>query len=135
MTLRVGIIGLGVGERHIDGFSKDPRCEVVSICDFNPRKLKDVSSRHPNISTYKDANLVLDDPEIDVVSIASYDNHHYNQIVRAAMNGKHIFVEKPLCLLGEEFQDVAGVMAKHSDLQLSSNLILRRSPRFMCSLR
>ena len=33
--LRVGIIGLGVGESHIQGYEKHPSCEVVKICDFN----------------------------------------------------------------------------------------------------
>ena len=48
MTLNVGIIGLGVGEKHIDGFEKNEKCKVVSICDQNPQKLREVSNRNPS---------------------------------------------------------------------------------------
>ena len=42
------------------------------------------------------------DADIDVVSIASYDNYHSDQIFAAIKNGKHVFAEKPLCLTRHE---------------------------------
>lgn len=129
--LRAAVIGLGVGEKHIDGYRQDFRCEVVAICDVNPDKLADVSSRHPCIPTTRNPLDILDDPTIDVVSIASYDNAHHEQVVRAAKNGKHIFVEKPLCLHDEEFADIVMAMNERPLLKLSSNLILRKCPRFI----
>ena len=73
---------------------------------------------------------LLRDSSIDVVSIASYDNYHAEQILEAVKEGKHVFVEKPLCLFLEEASQIATALRKRPDLKLSSNLILRRSPRF-----
>ena len=74
---------------------------------------------------------VLDDPDIDLVCIASYDNDHFDQTMRAIQQGKHVFVEKPFVLHEHEAHAVRDQLAKHRGVQLSSNLILRRSPRFL----
>ena len=129
--LRAGIIGLGVGERHIPGYRADPRCEVVAICDSDPAKLAEVAGRNPGPRLTGEAMDILKDPSIDVVSIASYDNDHCEQVLAAIAAGKHIFVEKPLCLLDAEFDAIAAALAANPQVRLSSNLILRRTPRFM----
>jgi len=45
--------------------------------------------------------------------------------------GKHVFVEKPLCLAIGEFRDIRGALDERPELMISSNLVLRRSPRFI----
>ena len=130
MSLKAAIIGLGVGERHIAGYEADPRCQVTVLCDIDSAKLSEVGARHPGKSLTSDPFAVLADPDIDVVSIASYDDAHHPQIMAALAAGKHIFVEKPLCLTAGELSDIRAGLAKRPELRLSSNLILRRSPRF-----
>ncbi len=129
--IRVGIIGLGVGERHIAGFEADERCRVVALIDQDPAKLAEVSNRNPGRRTGSSADEILNDPEIDVVSIASYDRDHHSQVMRAIEAGKHVFVEKPLCLFENELQDIRSALRRRPDIKLSSNLILRRTPRFI----
>lgn len=130
MKLRAAVIGLGVGERHIAGYESDPRCKVVSLCDIDPAKLEAVGRRYPQCSLTNDPTMVLSDPEVDVVSIASYDNAHHGQILCAINNGKHVFVEKPLCQFRDEFEEIAQSLSENPQIRLSSNLILRRTPRF-----
>ena len=48
----------------------------------------------------------------------------------AIEHGKHVFVEKPLCLYEEEGREIAALLRERPDLRLSSNLPLRLSPRF-----
>ena len=36
--LNVGIIGLGVGEKHISGFEQDNLARVTHLCDFDSKK-------------------------------------------------------------------------------------------------
>jgi predicted dehydrogenase len=129
--IRVGVLGLGVGERHLEGFAAHPIAEVAAVCDFDPDRLREVVARHPGIRAVARAEDVLDDPEIDAVSIATWDNFHYEQIERAVRNGKHVFVEKPLVLRPEEGRQVARLLAERPNLKISSNLILRLSPRFL----
>jgi|TARA_B100000315_G_scaffold207967_1_gene202991 predicted dehydrogenase len=132
--IRVGVIGLGVGEKHIEGYVNHPRCEVVALCDFLDEKISVVKEKYPKFRITKDADVILEDPNIDVVSIASYDNYHYEQIVKAIDNDKHIFVEKPICLHEEEAILIRSLLKDKPDLKMSSNLILRKSPRF-CLLK
>lgn len=129
--LNIGIIGLGVGEAHIEGYSRHPNCFVKAICDFDVAKLKMVGSRHPECRLTTDPLEILNDREISIVSIASYDNFHAEQVVRAVANGKHVFVEKPLCLNSSELDLICKVLLNSPNLKLSSNLILRMSQRFL----
>lgn len=129
--LRAGVIGLGVGERHIEGYQVDPRCQVIALCDINEEKLLEVGGRHPGIALTTSPVEILENSEIDVVSIASYDDAHRDQIICALEHGKHVFVEKPLCLTRPEYDDIKLALSRRPDLQLSSNLILRRAPRFI----
>ena len=32
MKLRVGVVGVGVGKDHIEGYMQHPDCEVVAVC-------------------------------------------------------------------------------------------------------
>lgn len=128
--LKVGIIGLGVGEQHISGYEKHPACEVVSLCDFSGEKLRMAKKKYPECRLSKSSDDILKDTNIDVVSVASYDNYHYEHITKAIANGKHVFVEKPLCLYENEARNIRALLKSKPGLRLSSNLILRMSPRF-----
>ncbi len=128
--LRAAIIGLGVGESHIAGYEEDGRCRVTTLCDIDADKLTAVGRRHPGRRLTSDPRAVLDDPDIDVVSIASHDDAHHAQILGALAAGKHVFVEKPLCLHDGEFADICDGLRRAPDRRLSSNLILRKAPRF-----
>ncbi|MGK5091727.1 Gfo/Idh/MocA family oxidoreductase [Deltaproteobacteria bacterium TL4] len=130
-VINAGVIGLGVGEKHIEGYNHHPHCRVVSICDFDEDKLKEVGQRYPEIKRTSKAMDILQDPQIHVVSIASYDNYHYEQIVEGLKHQKHLFVEKPLVLFDHEARHIRGLLNENPHLKLSSNLILRKSPRFI----
>jgi predicted dehydrogenase len=122
---------MGVGEQHITGYRNHPGCEVVALCDFSADKRDNIQAEYSDIAVCAQAEEILDNPDIDVVSIASYDNHHYEQITRAIENNKHVFVEKPLCLYADNARHIRLLLSDKPDLKLSSNLILRKSERFI----
>ncbi|MCH8344467.1 MAG: Gfo/Idh/MocA family oxidoreductase [Planctomycetes bacterium] len=128
--LRVGVIGLGVGEQHIIGYEQHPACEVVALCDSDVDRLKEVGRRHAPTALTSRADEVIQDPSIDIVSIATYDDVHAEQVIRAIEHGKHVFVEKPLCMGMEEARRIRAALGQRPNVRLSSNLILRVSPRF-----
>lgn len=129
--LKAGIIGLGVGEAHIAGYEAGGRCKVVALCDRDPARRAAAMKKYPEIRICENDGDLLRDPEIDVVSIASYDDCHHAQIVAALRQNKHVFVEKPLCLHEEEAREIRNLLNAKPHLKLSSNVILRKSPRFM----
>jgi predicted dehydrogenase len=126
-----GIIGLGVGERHIAGFAAHPGCRVVALCDSDPAKRDMARAKYPEARVYDRAEALIDDPKVGIVSIASYDADHYGQLCRTLDAGKHAFVEKPICTRDEELSDLRARLGRRPGLQISSNLILRKAPRFV----
>ena len=129
--LRAAVIGLGVGEQHIAGYRAHPDCEVVALCDTDPKRCAKMGARYPGVQVTQDPFALLARPDIEVVSIASPDDAHYEQIIAALDRGKHLFVEKPLCLHPEELAEIRRRLQENPGIALSSNLILRASPRFL----
>lgn len=82
------------------------------------------------IDRVTEADAVLADRTIDVVAIASYDDQHAVQVERALGSGKHVFVEKPLAYDIDEVVRLAQMLRACPGQRLSSNLVLRRAPRF-----
>jgi predicted dehydrogenase len=128
-TLRAGVIGLGVGEQHVIGYNALPSMRVVAVCDIDSKRLEDVATRNNVPARFTDYRKITEDPDIDVVSICSYDDAHAAQAVSAFRNGKHVMVEKPVALHRQEAVEVLRAW-QDSGRKLSSNLILRHSPRF-----
>lgn len=127
--LRAGVIGLGVGEQHVIGYNNSAGVRVVSVCDIDPAKLREVADRQDVPGRFTDWRRITEDPDIDVISIASYDDAHAAQCVSAFRHGKHVMVEKPVAL---NRADAAAVLRAQQDSGklITSNLILRHVPRF-----
>jgi len=127
--LKAGVIGLGVGERHLAGYKQIDGVTVKAIADIDPAKLDAVGARQEVAERHTDWRRVVEDPEIDVVSICSHDDAHADQAELALKNGKHVMVEKPVALDRAGAERVMRAWADSGRI-LTSNLILRRSPRF-----
>lgn len=128
--LRAAVVGLGVGEAHARTYADHPDCDLVGLCDVDEARLAAVAAHHPGVRTATDADELLRDPGIDAVSIATYDDAHFAQVRTALEHGKHVFVEKPLCTRREEAEELRRLLADRPGQVLSSNLVLRASPRF-----
>jgi UDP-N-acetyl-2-amino-2-deoxyglucuronate dehydrogenase len=128
--LKAGVIGLGVGEQHLKTYNAIDGCEVVAICDIDGAQLQAVGDRHGVIGRHGDFRQVTENPEIDVVSICSYDDCHAEQVISALNAGKHVMVEKPVALYRDELSAIRAALDASGKL-LTSNLILRESPRFL----
>ncbi|MHB8220295.1 MAG: Gfo/Idh/MocA family oxidoreductase [Acidimicrobiales bacterium] len=98
-AVRVGLVGLGrIGQLHarnlVTGCSS---LELVGIVDTNATLAADMSTQLgvPALGT---EDLLLDDPSIDAVIIATPVASHASLSVKAARAGKHVFCEKPIAL-------------------------------------
>lgn len=128
--LRAGVIGLGVGERHVAAYQEHPSCEVVGICDLDPDRLVTVGERNDVAYRTTEFRGITEHPDIDLVSICSYDDAHVEQAISALRCGKHVMIEKPISLRRDEAELLLKVHQESGGLILTSNLILRASPRF-----
>lgn len=127
--MRAGVVGLGIGEQHVIGYDAIDGVSVTDICDVDPAKLREVGARNDVPGLHTDYRRVTENPDIDVVSIASPDDRHAEQAISALNHGKHVMVEKPVALTRGDAERVLRAQQDSRKL-ITSNLILRRSPRF-----
>lgn len=124
-----GVSGLGVGEQHAQAYRQDPRCRLTSLMDVDPAKLRDVCSRLPGVQSFEGWEDLLDGDQLDILSVASPENVHCDQIVSALEKGWHVFAEKPLCQTREELRAIRKSLEANRKLLLT-NLVLRAAPAF-----
>jgi predicted dehydrogenase len=100
---RVAVCGVhGRGKSHIRGFTDLDDVEIVYLVDPDSMVLdervkglhgsKGLSNRVKGVT---DVRKVLDDPNIDAISVATPNSWHSLMVIWAAQAGKHIYVEKP----------------------------------------
>jgi predicted dehydrogenase len=95
----LGLIGFGYwGPILLRNFSSHPQIKVKQVCDRNPHKLQNVSDICGDCEICHNASAVLENPEIDVVAIATQAATHFALAEQALRRDKHVFVEKPLTL-------------------------------------
>ena len=128
--INAAVIGLGIGHMHAETYKKNRNCNLVYLCDLN-NKLKKQYKKKFNCNFSLNAKSVISDKNIDVVSIASYDNCHSSQILSALRNKKHVFVEKPLCQTYQDFKKIKKELKENKNVKFSSNFVLRAHPTFI----
>ena len=114
--LRVGLIGAGGRGRYLAGvFEKDAAVRIAAVCDvYEPNLEKGLSQLNHPAKAYRDYRKLLEDPEIDVVIIATPEHWHHRMLLDALAAGKDVYVEKPLCHTPEEGAELVRA-AKASD--------------------
>jgi predicted dehydrogenase/threonine dehydrogenase-like Zn-dependent dehydrogenase len=74
--------------------------------------------------------IVIDDPEIDVVCVATRHDSHAALVRQALAAGKHVFVEKPLCLTLDELADIEAALRESAGLPRAPILTVGFNRRF-----
>lgn len=75
-----------------------------------------------------DYRTILEDPQINTVFITTRHDLHAKMVLECLEAGKHVHVEKPLCLNPQELQHIREVYEKNSHLHLHVGLNRRFSP-------
>ena len=94
--LRVGVIGLGIGRKHIEGYRTHPGCEVVALCDLDEAKLSAMADEFRIPGKYRDADAMFAGADLDVVSVCLPNSLHRPMAERAFAAGCHVLCEKPI---------------------------------------
>lgn len=66
------------------------------VCDVDPKRLENVKREYPATKITDQFDVVLNDPDIKAVVIATPSDSHFLVAKQALLAGKHIYVEKPL---------------------------------------
>ena len=96
--ITVGVIGAGYwGPNLIRNFSNLPDCRLQSVADTDQTRLDKIKSQYPSVATTTDPSALIAS-DLAAVVIASSATTHYPLARQSLLAGKHVFVEKPLCL-------------------------------------
>lgn len=119
--IKVGCVGLGLmGKTHYDIYKAHPSTQVVAIADVDDAKLAGDWSKIPpagpasakpvnlsDIKKYKDADQLIEDPDVDLVDITLPTFLHFRYVMKALECGKHVLCEKPVALTVQEADKIA----------------------------
>ena len=128
--INAGIIGFGIGQKHFEAIHNYKEARVKIICEKNLNKIAFLKKNFPNIMITNDESEIFLNNDINLVSIASYDDDHYHQILKCIKNRKNIIVEKPMCLTLSQLRHIKKLLL-NSGLKITSNLVLRVNDLFM----
>ena len=126
--LNVAVIGLGVGEQHARTYHRLPDCRLRWLFDLDHARASALCEALDAGRVAEDENTVFTDPEVDIISIASFDHDHFNHVLKALQNRKHLFVEKPLCRNIDELAQIKRQWIESGTPSIESNLVLRAAP-------
>ncbi len=129
-TIGVGVIGLGfMGRTHLLAYDAARQagypCRIAAVCDPGPiesalrsgprgslnlRQAERLAALLEGLPRYAGAQALLDDPQVELVSICTYTDTHVELALRALERDKHVLVEKPVALRSQEVQRLAAAV-------------------------
>src|SRR6188474_3346851 len=121
-TVRMAVVGCGGrGQSHVSAWSSMPNVEIVALCDVDEfhvgEKLKFLEGKGAKKpATYVDLRKLLEDKNIDAISIASPNHWHALQTIWAVQAGKDVYVEKPCTHNIFESQQIVAAARKYNRL-------------------
>jgi predicted dehydrogenase len=99
-TIKWGIIGAGAVCEKKSGpaFYKAEHSALAAVMRRDGEKAKDFAKRHHVGKYYTDAEVLIDDPDVDAVYVATPPQSHREYALKALQAGKPVYVEKPMAM-------------------------------------
>ncbi len=119
--VKIAFVGIGNrGEQIIGDFAKTGMIEVVALCDvdLDGPQCQKVLSQYPNAKRFRDYREMFDKcgNEFDAVAAAIPDFSHFPIAMLAMNQGKHIYIEKPMCRTFNEAELMMDCARRHPGL-------------------
>lgn len=113
------IIGCGrVAPNHVHGVLQLNNANLHWLCDRELEKAKRLAGYMSSVKITSNYRDILDDPLVSSVSLVVDHGHHYAIGMDVLRAGKHLLVEKPLCLSIEHGKEMIE-LAKYNNLYLT----------------
>jgi predicted dehydrogenase len=146
--MKIGVFGLGfMGSTHLKAYKRIPQVELAAVVSDIPQALTgDLSQIQGNfggtggtmdfsaVAKYSDPYEALDNPSLEAVDLCLPTNLHADVAVAALRAGKHVLVEKPMALTGEDCDRMIRA-AEESGRILMSAQVVRFLPSYSVTAR
>jgi predicted dehydrogenase len=129
--LGVAIHGAGqVAHAHAASWSKNPHVKIVSVGEPRRERAEGLRAKlNLDCAIHERFEDLLRDKRIDIVNLSGPNQVHTPQGIAAAKAGKHVLVEKPMCLSMDENRALREAVAKAGVRSIVS-FVLRWNPLF-----
>lgn len=124
-----GIIGTGWAAGDMAAALNAVNGEVYAVSNPHREHTDDFAAKYHVLHRYYDNTALMNDPQVDIVYIATPHNQHYELIKQALLAGKHVFCEKAITVTAAEFDEVA-VLAQKRHLILTEGFTLYHMPLY-----
>jgi len=105
--VRAGLIGAGfVGPLHIEAARRLGYVDVVAVAASSAESARKKAEALNIERAYADYRELLEDPSIEVVHVCTPNHLHYEVVLAAIQNGKHVICDKPLALTSVEAREM-----------------------------
>lgn len=94
MSIRLGIIGCGIGQRHAENIQSLADCELVALCDMNEQRLHAAAARFGG-ATFTDVTAMVEQCALDGVLVCTPPYVRMPLLGDLARRGLAVFCEKP----------------------------------------
>ncbi|MCY3739720.1 MAG: Gfo/Idh/MocA family oxidoreductase [Candidatus Poribacteria bacterium] len=112
--VRAAVVGLGwPGMQHLKGYTADPRSEVIAVCDLDETQVEKVATEHKIPNTYTNHLEMLENKDIDAVSVCLPNFLHAPITIDTLKAGKHVLCEKPPARSALEAKAMADAAAEN----------------------
>jgi predicted dehydrogenase len=124
--LRCAVIGTGgIGLDHLASLSQSFRANTVAIAETHPGRAKEATERFKIPRSYSDYHELLDQADIDAVTIALPNHLHAPVAIAALKARKHVLLEKPIALNAKEASRIIDTAVK-----MKRTLMVAQNQRF-----
>ena len=106
--VRVGLLGAGEFAKGtlLPAMKKVKGIEFVGVCAASGISANHAAKKFGFHYAATDENEIINNPDVNTVVIATRHHLHARQVIAALKAGKHVFVEKPLCINEQELNDI-----------------------------
>lgn len=136
--LRVGIVGCGEVTQiiHLPSlYQLNDKFQVTALCDVSPTVLEGVADTWRVSQRFDDYRQLIEQGDVDVVLVANPNGYHAAVTLAAIDAGKHVLVEKPMCMNLREADEIIAAAGKRSDVVVQVAYMRRYAPAFESACR
>ena len=135
--LRWGFIGAGgIADKFARDLDSSPSNVLAAVAARSGERAQAFAERHGGGRGYDDYRAVVEDPDVDVVYVATTHPYHREQALLAIEAGKPVLIEKPVCLNAKDTREVfdaaaaAGVFAMEA-MWMRTNPLIRKAQKLI----
>jgi predicted dehydrogenase len=123
------VVGYGYwGPNLVRNVIARPELELIALCERDPRRAIEFTRRVADVPVIDELAVVLDDPRVEAVVVATPPRTHHAIVSAALAAGKHVLVEKPLATTSEDAEDLARLSERHGRVLMPGHTFVYSPP-------